>query len=136
LRIKEAFWETLSWGITTGVSKRLFRDIAPEVLELAVEPKPSRLVELGEPFVSEHTNWLVLLSVGEIADFIERGAHGVINAVAVHFMAGVAIDAALSLLRSTYPDSPIITLTYGGPEGPAQRIRLETFVHTALAKRA
>ncbi|MBN2594466.1 MAG: hypothetical protein JXA81_13240 [Sedimentisphaerales bacterium] len=57
-----------------------------------------------------------------------------INAVAVHCMVGVAIDAALPLFRSTYPDAPIITLTYGGTEGPAQHIRLETFVYTLLER--
>jgi predicted CoA-substrate-specific enzyme activase len=134
LRIKDAFWETLSWGVTTGVVKRLFRNIDPQVLALAAEQKPSRLVELAEPFVSEHTNWLVLLGVGKIADFIECGVQGVINAVAVHCMVGVAIDSALPLLRGTYPDVPIITLTYGSTEGPAQHIRLETFVHTVLER--
>jgi predicted CoA-substrate-specific enzyme activase len=134
LHIRDAFWETLSWGITTGVSKRLFRNIDPEALRMASEQKPSRLIELAGPFVSEHTNWLVLLGVGKIADYIECGVQGVINAVAVHCMVGVAIDAALPLLRSTYPDTPIITLTYGGTEGPAQHIRLETFVHTLLER--
>jgi predicted nucleotide-binding protein (sugar kinase/HSP70/actin superfamily) len=134
LHIKDAFWETLSWGITTGVSKRLFRNIDSQALTIATEQKPSRLVELAGPFVSEHTNWLVLLGVGKIADYIECGVQGVINAVAVHCMVGVAIDAALPLLRSTYPDIPIITLTYGGTEGPAQHIRLETFVHTLLER--
>ncbi|MHC4595280.1 MAG: acyl-CoA dehydratase activase-related protein, partial [Planctomycetota bacterium] len=134
LHIKDAFWETLSWGITTGVFKRLFRNIDPEVLALATEQKPSRLVELAEPFVSEHTNWLVLLGVGKIADFSECGVQGVINAVALHCMVGVVIDASLPLLRDTYPDTPIITLTYGGTEGPAQHIRLETFVHTVLER--
>jgi predicted nucleotide-binding protein (sugar kinase/HSP70/actin superfamily) len=134
LHIKDAFWETLSWGITTGVLKRLFRNIDPEALALATEQRPSRLVELAEPFVSEHTNWLVVLGVGKIADFIESGVHGVINAVAVHCMVGVAIDTALPLVRNTYPDIPVVTLTYGGTEGPAQRIRLETFVHTVLER--
>jgi predicted CoA-substrate-specific enzyme activase len=134
LHIKDAFWETLSWGITTGVLKRLFRNIAPEALALATEQKPSKLVELAEPFVSEYTNWLILLGVGKIADFINCGVKGVINAVALHCMVGVAIDAALPLLRKTYTDIPIITLTYGGTEGPAQHVRLETFVHTVLER--
>ncbi len=134
LHIKDAFWETLSWGITTGVFKRLFRNIDPQALRLATEQKPSRLVELAEPFVSEHTNWLVLLGVGKIADFIECGVQGVINAVAVHCMVGVAIDAALPLIHNAYPDTPVITLTYGGTEGPAQHIRLDTFVHSVLER--
>jgi predicted nucleotide-binding protein (sugar kinase/HSP70/actin superfamily) len=132
LHIKDAFWGTLSSGIATGLFKRLFRNIDPQTLALAAEQKPSRLVELAEPFVSEHTNWLVLLGVGKIADFIECGVHGVINAVAVHCMVGVAINAAFPLLRKTYPDTPVITLTYGGAEGPAHRVHLETFVHTVL----
>jgi hypothetical protein len=134
LHIKDAFWETLSWGITTGVLKRLFRNIDQQALALATEQKPSRLVELAEPFVSEHTNWLVLLGVGKIADFIDCDVKGVINAVALHCMVGVAIDSALPLLRNTYTNTPIITLTYGGTEGPAQHIRLETFVHTVLER--
>jgi hypothetical protein len=134
LHIKDAFWEILSWGITTGVLKRLFRNIDPQALALATEQKPSRLVELAGPFVSEYTNWLVLLGVGKIADFIDSGVQGVINAVALHCMVGVAIDAALPLLRNAYNDTPIITLTYGGTEGPAQHIRLETFVHTVLER--
>jgi predicted nucleotide-binding protein (sugar kinase/HSP70/actin superfamily) len=134
LHIKNAFWETLSWGITTGILKRLFWNIDPYALALATEQKPSRLVELAEPFVSEHTNWLVLLGVGKIADFIECGVNGVINAVALHCMVGVAIDSTLSLLRNAYTNTPIITLTYGGAEGPAQHIRLETFVHTVLER--
>jgi predicted nucleotide-binding protein (sugar kinase/HSP70/actin superfamily) len=134
LHIKDAFWGTLSWGITTGVLKRLFWNIDTQALALATEQKPSRLVELAEPFVSEHTNWLVLLGVGKIADFIDCGVKGVINAVALHCMVGVAIDAALPLIRGTYPDTPIITLTYGGTEGPAQHIRLETFIHTVLER--
>jgi hypothetical protein len=47
-------------------------------------------------------------------------------------MVGVAIDTALPLVRTIYPDTPVITLTYGGTEGSAQRVRLETFVHTVL----
>jgi len=134
LHIRDAFWETLSWGITTGVSKRLFRNIDPQALIMASEQKPFRLIELAKPFVSEHTNWLVLLGVGKIADYIECGVQGVINAVAVHCMVGVAIDATLPLLRNKYTDTPIITLTYGDTEGPAQHIRLETFVHTLLER--
>jgi len=101
---------------------------------MASEQKPFRLIELAKPFVSEHTNWLVLLGVGKIADYIECGVQGVINAVAVHCMVGVAIDATLPLLRNKYTDTPIITLTYGDTEGPAQHIRLETFVHTLLER--
>lgn len=134
LHVKDAFWETLSWGITTGVLKRLLRNIEAQALALATEQKPSRLVELAEPFVSEQTNCLVLLSVGKIADFINCGVKGVINAVALHCMVGVAIDATLPLLRNTYTDTPIITLTYGCTEGLAQHIRLETFVHTVLER--
>ena len=106
----------------------------PKALALATEQKPWRLVELAKPFISEHTNWLVLLGVGKIADFIECGVQGVINAVAVHCMVGVAIDSAMPLLRNTYPETPIITLTYGNTEGPAQHVRLETFVHTVLER--
>jgi hypothetical protein len=49
-------------------------------------------------------------------------------------MVGVAIDSALPLLRQTYPDAGVITLTYGSSQGPAQQIKLETFVRTVLER--
>ena len=134
LHLTDAFKKTVRSEIASTATKRLFRNIEPEILQLATEPKPSRLVALARPFVSEHTNSPTILGVGKIADFIERGAQGVINAVAFHCMVGVIIDSALPLLRQTYPDTPVITLTYGSTQGPAQQIRLETFVQTVLER--
>ncbi len=134
LHLTDAFKKTLRSEIASTATKRLFQNIEPEILQLATEQKPSALVALARPFVSAHTNSPTILGVGKIADFIERGAQGVINAVAFHCMVGVAIDSALPLLRQTYPDTPVITLTYGSTQSPAQQIRLETFVQTVLER--
>ncbi|RKY08459.1 MAG: hypothetical protein DRP66_04510 [Planctomycetota bacterium] len=134
LHLTDAFKKSYTSEVISTATKRLFQNIDPEILQLATEQKPSALAALARPFVSEHTNSLTLLGVGKTADFIERGAQGVINAVAFHCMVGVAIDSALPLLRQSYPDTPVITLTYGSSQGPAQQIKLETFVQTVLER--
>jgi hypothetical protein len=52
-----------------------------------------------------------------------------LSAVGIGCMVGVAADGAMARIRSDYPDIPMVTLAYGCTEGPAQRIKLETFVH-------
>lgn len=134
LHLTDAFKKKLRSEIASAATKRLFQNIEPQIRQLATEQIPSRLIALARPFVSEHTNSPTILGVGKIADFIEQGAQGVINAVAVHCMIGVAIDSTLPLLRQTYPDTPVITLTYGSNQGPVQKIKLETFAQTVLDK--
>lgn len=134
LHLTDAIKKKLRSEIASNATKHLFQNIQHEILQLAKEQEPSKLIALARPFVSEYTNSPTILGVGKIADFIERKAQGVINAVAVHCMIGVAIDSTLPLLKQTYPDTPVITLTYGSNQSPVQQIKLETFVQTVIEK--
>jgi hypothetical protein len=44
-------------------------------------------------------------------------------------MVGTVAAAAIPAIRRDHDNIPLVSLAYGGAEGPAQRIQLETFVH-------
>ena len=105
------------------------RALPEPVRELAAEPPPQRILELAERFVGDDTNYLIQQIVGKLADFLDRGADGALSAAGVNCMVGTAAEAAIPELREGFDDAPVISLFYGGSDGPAQRIRLETFAH-------
>ena len=128
-QVRRAAYEVLAWAATTGVQWRLARGLPAEARALASEPAPAEVVRLAEPFVGRRTNYLVLQQVAKLADFLARGAAGAINAAGLNCMVATAAAAAIPAIRAHYGQAPVIDLAYGGSEGPAQRIRLETFVH-------
>lgn len=128
-RWRSATNESLSFGSTNTLRELLTRRVPEPVRELAVEPSARRMRELGARFVSATANHLVLQPVGKLADFLERGASGAVSAAGLNCMVGPAVAAVMPRIRAAYEDAPVIPLVYGGQEGPAQRIRLETFVH-------
>jgi hypothetical protein len=99
------------------------------VRTIAVEPPVDHFFKLAGGYVGPGTNHLIMHSVGKIADFLSRGAAGVINAAGINCMVGTAVASSIPRIRADYGHAPVITLVYGGTEGPAQRLRLETFVH-------
>jgi hypothetical protein len=103
---------------------------------LAAEPDAARLLELAAPYVGPYTNHLILVVVAKIADFLSRGASGVINAAGINCMVGTAVASAVPRVRDDFDCAPVVTLLYGGGEGPAQRIRLETFLHQVMERRS
>ena len=127
-RLKAAALEYLSWTLTARIGRRLTRRLPPGVAALTVEPSVDELIELARPYVGPRTSHLVVLLAAKMADFLRRGATGVISATALNCMVGTAAAALVPTIRADYDSAPIIALTYGGEEAPSQRIRLETFV--------
>jgi predicted CoA-substrate-specific enzyme activase len=132
----QALWHLLAAGTLQCRADALIQALDPELAERCVEPAPARLVELARPFLGPWTNPLVLANVGKMLDFIDRGAQGVINAIGLNCMVGIGSDGALQAIRRAHPHIPMVTLAYGGTEGPSQKIRLETFVHQVQARAA
>ncbi len=75
------------------------------------------------------TDFLIGQCVAKIADFLGRGAAGVINAAGINCMVGTATTSVIPSNRAAFGQAPVITLVYSNSEGPTQRIQLETFVH-------
>ena len=128
-RIRSALEDGLLLTLAKGTRYWLTRDLPNAVRELAVEPSPAEISQLAAPYVGAKTNFLVIQGVAKLVDFLQRGASGAINAAGLNCMVGTATAAAVPLIRARNDQAPVVNLTYGGSEGPAQRIWLETFVH-------
>ena len=128
-RFRAAAVEGWARVLTSVVRRRIVHALTEHTARLAVEPPADNLVRLAQPYVGSGANYLILLTVAKICDFLKRGAAGVINAAAINCMVGTASAAAIPAIRADFREAPVITLFYGATEGPSQRIRLETFVH-------
>jgi predicted nucleotide-binding protein (sugar kinase/HSP70/actin superfamily) len=128
-RLKTAAWEELSLRLTQRARQKLLSGLPADVSALVVEPSANELIQLAQPYVGPRTNFLILLGAAKMVDFLRRGASGVINAVGINCIVGTATASVIPAIRGDFGQAPIITLTYGNSEAPAQRLRLETFVH-------
>ena len=125
----EAALDGLTWALASGVRYRLVRRLSEEIVRLAVEPPVDELIRMAQPYVGPRTNFLILQVVAKAVDFLRRGAADVISAAGINCMVGTAASSFLPAMRADFHQAPAIVLFCGGREGPAQRIRLETFVH-------
>jgi hypothetical protein len=107
----------------------------PEAIAaLTVEPSAADLLQMARPYVGPRTSHLIVLIAAKMADFLRRGALGVVSAVGLNCMVGTAAAALVPAVRADHGHAPIITMTYGGAEAPSQRIRLETLVEQVRAR--
>ena len=128
-RLRDAAFEELTRVFTSGVSRWLTDGLPPQVAALAVEPPPEEMMRLARPYVGPATHFLIVLTVAKIADFLRRGAAGVISAAGINCVVGTVTSSLIPALRADFAQAPVLSLVYGSSEGPGQRIRLETFVH-------
>jgi predicted CoA-substrate-specific enzyme activase len=124
----------LSGTLARRIARRLAQQLPRGVAEWAMEPPAETLIELARPYVGPRTSHMVMLVAAKMADFLRRGATGVINATAINCMVGTATAALVPAIRAAYDQAPIITLVYGAAEAPSQRIRLETFAEQVHAR--
>jgi predicted nucleotide-binding protein (sugar kinase/HSP70/actin superfamily) len=106
---------------------RARRRLAPHVRH-AAEPSHSDIVDLTAPYVGSRAIQQLLLDVGKMVDFASHGVDGVAQAICLNCMIGTAAAALLGRIRRDY-GVPMVSLVYGSTEGPAQRTKLEAFVH-------
>jgi predicted CoA-substrate-specific enzyme activase len=135
-RVRGALFEGLSWALMAGTRRLLLPYLSPTARELAVEPPPDDLLRRAAPYLDRESNYLVQQLVAKVADFLARGADGVISAAGIHCMVGVSAAAAVPRLRADHGGAPVLPVVYGANEGPAQRLRLETFVHQVKERAA
>jgi predicted nucleotide-binding protein (sugar kinase/HSP70/actin superfamily) len=133
-RLMDAASEQLAAFVTTAAGERLADRLRPELRELAVEPSPEELARLAQPYVGPQTHFLIVLNVAKIADFLRRGAAGVISAAGINCAVGTLAASVIPAVRADFDSAPVLSLAYGGTEGPGQRIRLETFAYQVQAR--
>ncbi len=123
-------------GTTAGLLYRAMARVLPaEARPLVAEPDPEELLALATPYTGKASNWLYLVTISKLVDFVTRGASGAISASGINCMIGTSVAGAIPAIRRDHGGVPMIALNYGGAEGPGQRIRLETFAHQ-VARRA
>jgi predicted nucleotide-binding protein (sugar kinase/HSP70/actin superfamily) len=108
-----------SWRVRRAVGNRVQRFLEPGYLQT---------LRLARPYMSNKKYELLLVNIAKIVDFIDRGAHGVINAICFNCMVGNASTAIIEKIREDHRTKPIITAVYAGGENPGRQIQLEAFV--------
>ncbi len=107
-----------AWKVRNAVGKRVVH------LE---EPGYNDILRLAQPYMNNSQHELLLVNIAKIMDFVERGAHGVINAICFNCMVGNASAAIIEKIRQDHSLIPIITAVYSGSENPGRQMQLEAF---------
>ncbi|MDI7267383.1 MAG: acyl-CoA dehydratase activase-related protein, partial [Myxococcota bacterium] len=108
-----------SWRIRRRLSAQVTR---------ADEPTYGEIMRLTAPYVGNRSVEMLILDVGKMAEFADRGADGIAHAICLNCMLGTAAAALLGRLRRDY-GVPTVSLVYAAGESPAMRTRLDAFVH-------
>jgi predicted nucleotide-binding protein (sugar kinase/HSP70/actin superfamily) len=125
----EAAGQAFMGLIFRGASTRIAALLDDELRERCAEPLALELQAAAAPYCGTKTTHLVRDIVCKMVDFARRGADGVISAAGLNCMVGISAAAMIPAIREDHGGLPMVALSYGGSEGPAQRIQLETFVH-------
>ena len=128
-RVGEAANAALMGVLARGQATRLAELLDDELRERCQEPTALELQRLADPYCGFKTIHFVRDIVCKMVDFARRGADGVISAAGLNCMVGISAAAMIPAIREDHAGIPMVALAYGGNEGPAQRIHLETFVH-------
>jgi len=112
-----------------GQAARLADLLDDDMRERCQEPPARVLLEAAAPYCGTKTIHFVRDIVCKMVDFARRGADGVVSAAGLNCMVGVSAAAMIPAIREEHGGLPMVALAYGGSEGPAHRIHLETFVH-------
>jgi predicted CoA-substrate-specific enzyme activase len=123
--LREAFMGLMFRGQTARFAELLDDDLR----ELCQEPPALVLQEFAAPYCGTKTIHFVRDIVCKMVDFARRGADGVLSVAGLNCMVGISAAAMIPAIREDHGGLPMVALAYGGNEGPAQRIHLETFVH-------
>ena len=125
----------LTAALTARARRGLLGHLPGETRRLVAEPPAEELIRLAQPYVGPRTNHLILLCVAKMVDFLRRGAAGVVHASGFNCVVGTAAAAVIPAIRAAHGSAPIVSLIYGGVEGPAHRLRLEMLVHQVRQRR-
>jgi hypothetical protein len=117
--IRKAVRESAVRSLITMLGCRMTRNLPPEIIAVAFDPPADRLIDAARRCTGTHTNYLILSAIAKVVDFLRRGAAGVISAVGINYMVGTAASATFPAIRADFRQAPIVTLFYGGTEGPA-----------------
>lgn len=127
--VGEAAYDAFMAVMFRGQAVRLAELLDDDLRERCQEPPARVLLAAAAPYCGTKTIHFVRDIVCKMVDFARRGADGVVSAAGLNCMVGVSAAAMIPAIREDHGGLPMVALAYGGSEGPAHRIHLETFVH-------
>src|SRR3990167_7923235 len=95
------------------------------------EPTTEEILKLSRPHIHDSFEGEAVLSVGKAMDYIQKGVHGVVNAMPFTCMPGTVVNAVLKRVREENGNIPYLNMVYEGLEDTNSKTRMEAFVHQA-----
>lgn len=95
------------------------------------EPETKDVIKLASPYIHESFEGEAVLSVGKAMDYIQKGAHGIVNAMPFTCMPGTVVNAILKKVREENSSIPYLNMVYEGLEDTNSKNRMEAFVYQA-----
>ncbi|MBI5887497.1 MAG: CoA activase [Deltaproteobacteria bacterium] len=95
------------------------------------EPRVEEIIKLGSRYIHDSFEGEAILSVGKALDYINHGAHGIVNAMPFTCMPGTVVNAILKRLREENNNIPYLNMVFEGIEDTNSMTRMEAFVHQA-----
>ncbi len=95
------------------------------------EPKIKDVIKLAAPYIHESFEGEAVLSVGKAVDYIQKGVHGIVNAMPFTCMPGTVVNAILKKVCEENSSIPYLNMVYEGLEDTNSKNRMEAFVYQA-----
>lgn len=86
------------------------------------------VIRFTSRYLHQDNNVILLLNIAKVADFVAKGASGVINAICFNCMLGTVSEAIAARVQSDYNTIPIPTMIYSGTDIQVEKTKLEAFV--------
>jgi len=92
------------------------------------EPGYKDVIRFTSRYLHQDNNEMLLLNIAKMADFVVKGASGVINAICFNCMLGTVSEALAARIQSDFNNIPIPTMIYSGSDIQVEKTKLEAFV--------
>jgi len=111
--------------------ERRLENILNGDLRCGHEPRVEEIMKRADKYIHNSFEGEAVLSVGKALEYIEKGCHGIVNAMPFTCMPGTVVNAVLKRLREDNQNIPYLNMVYEGAEDTNSMTRMEAFVHQA-----
>ena len=95
------------------------------------EPHVKEILRLASEYIDDSFEGEATLSVGKVLDYINNGAHGIVNVMPFTCMPGTIVNGVLKQVKEDNDNIPYLNMVYEGIEDTNAKTRIEAFVHQA-----
>ncbi|MBI5344078.1 MAG: CoA activase, partial [Deltaproteobacteria bacterium] len=88
------------------------------------EPRVEEIIKKAAPYIHDSFEGEAVLSIGKAVDYINHGAHGIVNAMPFTCMPGTVVSAVLKRVREEHNNIPYLNMVYEGNEDTNSATRM------------